>query len=93
MPTDETGFYVIDRVEEGQAMLLSDSGEEHDVSLTELPSGTWESAVLRVEHDGNGSPMWNSARIDEAETARRKREAMDILKHLRRRDPGGDVSL
>ncbi len=92
MPANETCFYVVDRIEGRTAVLMLDTGEEHDVPLRKLPVGTQEGTVLRVDND-DGALNWSSARIDKAETARRKREATDVLHRLRRRDPGGDIKL
>ncbi len=90
MPTNETCFCVVDRIEGSTAVLLLDSGKTLGVPLTELPAGTREGAVLRIVYD-DGVMDWSTARIDKAETARRKQKAADILKSLRRRDPGGDI--
>lgn len=92
MATNETFFCVVDRIEGRTAVLMLDTAEEHDVPLRKLPEGTQEGTVLRVDND-DGALNWASARIDKAETARRKREATDVLYRLRRRDPGGDISL
>jgi hypothetical protein len=93
MTIGEGGFYAVDRVESGRAVLICDAGEEYVISLAELPGGTREGVVLQVTNDGNGKPIWSTARIDEVEAARRKREVEDILENLRRTDPGRDVQL
>jgi hypothetical protein len=38
-------------------------------------------------------PDWSQALIDDAERARRQREARRTLDNLKRSDPGGDVQL
>ncbi len=92
MPSNETCFCVVDRIEGRTAVLLLDTGEEHGVSLRKLPVGTREGTVLRVDND-DVALDWSTARIDEAESALRQREAAHILNRLRRRDPGGDITL
>lgn len=86
-------FYAVDRLEGEVAVLIADSGESTTVPVRELPTGIGERMVLRVPKDREGRPDWRSARIDEAETKRRKREAQEALKELRKRDPGGDIKL
>ena len=92
MPTEEE-FYAVDRIEDGLAVLIGDADEELLLRLTELPKGTREGTVLRVARDAAGKADWSSAQIDEAEARRRKQEAHELLRELRQRDPGGDVTL
>ena len=92
MPANETCFFVVDRIEGRTAVLMLDTAEEHGVPLRKLPVGTQEGTVLRVEKN-DGAMDWSTARIDEAEAARRRREAAEILNGLRRQDPGGDIAL
>jgi hypothetical protein len=86
-------FYTVDRIEEEQAILVGDAGDELNVALGELPKGLAEGTVLRVPLAAAGDLDWPSARIDADETERRLNEAERLLSDLRRRDPGGDVSL
>ena len=58
-------IYVIDRVEEGIAVLLCDSGEKMEVPLSGLPSGAHEGSCLR--------PCERGFALDEEEEAARKR--------------------
>lgn len=58
-------IYVIDRIEEGIAVLVSDSGEEIEVLLSGLPSGAHEGSCLR--------PCERGFALDEEEEAARKR--------------------
>lgn len=83
--------YAVDRLEAGRAVLVSDTSETIVVPLPELPAGIEEGMVLSVPH-GDGGLDWRAARVDEAETRRCRREAEDLLRELRARDPGGDVS-
>lgn len=58
-------IYVIDRIEEGIAVLVSDSGEKIEVLLSGLPSGAHEGSCLR--------PCERGFALDEEEEAARKR--------------------
>ena len=58
-------IYVIDRIEEGVAVLVSDSGEKMEVPLSGLPSGAHEGSCLR--------PCERGFALDEEEEAARKR--------------------
>ncbi len=91
MPTER--FYAVDSIGDKAATLVGDSGDTITVALQDLPAGIREGTVLRVPRDAQVGPDWRSAQIDAAETERRKREAEETLKELRRRDPGGDIKL
>ena len=43
----DDAIYVIDRIEEGIAVLVRDSGEKMEVPLSDLPSGAHEGSCLR----------------------------------------------
>ena len=91
MPTER--FYAVDSIGDEVATLVGDSGDTITVALQDLPAGIREGTVLRVPPDAQVGPDWRSAEIDAAETERRRREAEETLKELRRRDPGGDIEL
>lgn len=61
----DDAIYVIDRIEEGIAVLVSDSGEKMEVPLSCLPSGAHEGSCLR--------PCERGFALDEEEEAARKR--------------------
>ncbi len=86
-------FYAVDRIGDKAATLVCDSGDTITVALQDLPAGIREGTVLCVPRDAQVGPDWRSAQIDAAETERRRREAEETLKELRRRDPGGDIEL
>ena len=47
----DDAIYVIDRIEEGIAVLVGDSGEKAEIPLSGLPSGAHEGSCLRsCEH-------------------------------------------
>ena len=61
----DDAIYVIDRIEESIAVLVSDSGEKMEVPLSGLPSGAHEGSCLR--------PCERGFALDEEEEATRKR--------------------
>lgn len=86
--------YVIDRIESGTAVLVDDECKEHEVPTSRLPKGCRsEGAVLNVPEDSDGAPDWRKATRDRAAEKRLLAEAEERLERLRRRDPGGDVTL
>ena len=85
---------MVDRREAGVVVLVDDSGEIIEVAGGHLPAGCRaEGAVLRIPLDSASQPIWRNATRDKAEEKRRLELNADRLKRLRRRDPGGDVSL
>lgn len=74
-------------------MLIRDGDKRtEDVPIETLPAGTREGAVLRMPEKASG-PDWAAAALDEEARRARLREAEDVLRRLRQRDPGGDVEL
>lgn len=61
----DDAIYVIDRIEESIAVLVSDSGVKMEVPLSCLPSGAHEGSCLR--------PCERGFALDEEEEAARKR--------------------
>ncbi len=86
-------LYAVDRIENERAVLVGDAGDTHEIPLAQLPGELREGVVLRVPMGEGGDPDWPAARVDEAETGRRLKEAERLLRELRRRDPGGDIEL
>ena len=85
--------WVIDRVEGRVAVLVADDdGSRTEVPLAHLPAGVGEGAVLAVPQSDR-RPAWEGARVDEGLRQARLDEAERALDRLRRRDPGGDISL
>lgn len=88
-----TRIWVVDRVEGSVAVLIADDDQRRaDVPIERLPAGGGPGAVLRVPGP-DGEPRWEAATVDEGLRRARLREAEDALGRLRRRDPGGDISL
>ncbi|MCZ0935279.1 MAG: DUF3006 domain-containing protein [Gemmatimonadetes bacterium] len=86
-------LWVVDRVQGSIAVLIRDAdGRTADVPVGSLPGGSGEGAVLRVP-EAAGRPDWAAAALDEEARLARLREAEDVLRRLRRRDPGGDLKL
>lgn len=85
-------YYVVDRFEGKLAVLVGDDRSSHDVPKASLPKGCREDTVLRVPVV-SGNPDFGRAVIDVAERERRLARAKAALDQLKRRDPGGDVTL
>lgn len=91
MSTERT--YVVDRIE-GELVVLVDDETDEKVNLDswELPAVD-EGTVLAVELDNNGKPKWGAVTILAEETARRKKAGDSHIEDLKKRDPGGDITL
>ena len=86
-------LWVVDRVEGSVAVLVRDGDERtEDVLIEMLPAGSREGTVLCVPVV-DGRPDWAAAMIDEEARRARLREAEEVLERLKRRDPGGDITL
>jgi len=72
---------VVDRVESGRAVLLTERGAQLEVAESQLPRGAGEGDVLV---DG---------RVDEARRARQVREVEDRRARLSAQDDGKDILL
>ena len=70
----DDAIYVIDRIEEGIAVLVRDSGEKMEVPLSSLPSGAHEGSCLR--------PCERGFALDEGEETTRKRRIERKLNSL-----------
>ncbi len=90
--------WVVDRVEGSVAVLIRDGDERtgdertEEVPIATLAPGSRAGVVLRVP-EKDGRPDWAAAVPDEEARRARLSEAEDVLRRLRRRDPGGDVTL
>lgn len=90
----EVERWVVDRFEGPVAVLVSGGPETVEVARSLLPPDAEEGAVLRVVRDAaSGDVRWSDAVVDEEATAGRLTEAEELLKELKKRDPGGDVVL
>jgi len=92
MPTDSE-LWVLDRFEDGVAVLVGDEGGVIEVDAGRLPRKVAAGDVLRIRRDDRGVIRWGATEVDPEATAARREEAGDILDELRKRDPGGDVAL
>lgn len=61
----DDAIYVIDRIEEGIAVLVCDLGEKMEIPLSDLPAGAHEGSCLRSCEHGFA--------LDEGEEVTRKR--------------------
>jgi hypothetical protein len=82
---DEEALWVLDRIEDGtHAVLVSDRGEEREVSLSVLPEGVVEGTVLRASGEG-----W----VPDPEATRVRRMRAEQRRDSLRRGPSGPISL
>lgn len=89
----KTRIWVVDRIERPLAVLVADDdGRGAEVPLARLPAAVREGSVLRVPH-ADGEPQWDTVEVDEKLRRARLNEAEAALARLRRRDPGGDITL
>lgn len=86
-------LFSVDRLEGQRAVVVADNGGTHEVARSRLPRGSREGSVLRIPLGDDAVPLWDEARLDEAETKRRRSEGQGRLDELRKRDPGGDLAL
>lgn len=88
----ETATWVVDRLQGDRVVLVADTGHTTEITRSTLPLVPREGMVLAVPSGPDG-PDFTRARHDRAEDERRLAEARDRLDRLKRRDPGGDVTL
>lgn len=89
----KTRIWVVDRIERPLAILVADDdGRGAEVPLARLPAAVREGSVLRVPL-ADGEPQWDAAEVDDELRRARLNEAEAALARLRRRDPGGDITL
>ena len=93
--SDAERIYVIDRFEDPVAVLVSDVEHlaDENVPRSSLPAGASAGDVLRVPPSAAGTPDWFAAVIDPKLRRARMEEARERLDRLRKRDPGGDITL
>lgn len=90
----DTVLVAVDRSENAIVVLVDDVGASVEIPASRLPSScNREGAVLRVPIGPDSQPEWNRAQRDRAEEKRRLSVLSDRLDKLRKKDPGGDVSL
>ena len=96
--TPPEAIFVVDRIERDRIVLVPDDPSPADTDPQrvlrrhQLPPVA-EGDVLRVPSKPGDGPNWSSAIVDSALREERLRDAEAGLAHLRRRDPGGDITL
>ncbi len=96
--TPPEAIFVVDRIKGDRIVLVPDDPSPADTDPQrvlrrhQLPPVA-EGDVLRVPSKSDGRPNWSSAIVDSALREERLRDAEAGLARLRRRDPGGDISL
>ena len=92
--TAPTKRFVVDRREGRIIVVVGDDDVSYDVSSSHLPPDCRaEGAVFDAPVGNNGKPSWKQAKRNSEEEGKRITEANERLDRLRRRDPGGDISL
>lgn len=87
-------LYAVDRFEGDIAVLVDEAGATLEAHRSLLPDGAGPSSVIRVwSREESGGPDWPSAELVQEEAAARLKRARDTIEELKRRDPGGDLSL
>src|SRR5439155_4168547 len=67
---ERMAFYVVDRIEGAVAVVVADDGRTFDVPRRDLPKGSREGTVLRIDAAAEEPPDWAEAAIDEPERVR-----------------------
>jgi hypothetical protein len=93
MSPERRAFFAVDRFEHNYVVLIGDDGTPYDVTRSALPPALREGSVLSVRLADDGQPVWSDARPDLTEYQRRLDHARKQLGELKRRDPGGDITL
>ncbi|MDT8370222.1 MAG: DUF3006 domain-containing protein [Longimicrobiales bacterium] len=87
-------IWTLDRFEGDLGVLISDDGRVLEVARADLPDAIRPGSVVLI-HGGVDAEALPPGAIEmsEALTERRRAEAREILDELKRRDPGGDISI
>ena len=83
----------IDRVERAIAVAESDDGRRFEVPVARFKAAPREGRIYRVPVDERGELQWEKSVADDDEMQRRRKALGDRVDHLRKKDPGGDVTL
>jgi hypothetical protein len=89
----ETHQLIIDRYEGDLVVVAVDGRGVVDVPRWLLPAGARPDDVLAVIADGDAERVTVTIARDAAATARAREAARAAVERLKRRDPGGDVTL
>ncbi len=91
---DAPEVWVVDRVDGAVAVLVAQDTEiVVQVQAELLGADAVEGAVLLVPLGAIGEPVWAEAERDEEAEARLRADAEETIERLKKRDPGGNVSL
>ena len=72
--------------------MVGDDDRTFELPRRQLPKGSREGSVLRVPGDKT-APDWATAELDEEERRRRLKEGQEAMERLRKKDPGGDITI
>lgn len=93
MSSHSRTFVVVDRVENGRAVMEGDDGRIFRVAASRLKPAPREGMVYAVALGEAGAPRWTTAVEDRAEADRRLKDLGDRMARRRSRDGGGDIDL
>ncbi|MDG2281958.1 MAG: hypothetical protein P8L45_02505 [Longimicrobiales bacterium] len=97
MKNSEPEVWIVDTITDGVAVLV-EASDDDEPALIEMAADLLgdlaiEGAVLVVPLGSVGDPLWDQAERDAEAEKQLRAEAERILKKLKKRDPGGNVSL
>ena len=97
MKKSESEVWVVDTITDGVAVLV-EASDDDEPALIEMAADLLgdlavEGAVLVVPLGSVGDPLWDQAERDVEAEEKLSVEAERMLNELKKRDPGGDVSL
>jgi len=97
MKNSEPEVWIVDTITDGVAVLV-EASDDDEPALIEMAADLLgdlaiEGAVLIVPLGSVGDPLWDQAERDAEAEKQLRAEAERILKKLKKRDPGGNVSL
>ena len=97
MKNSEPEVWIVDTITDGVAVLV-EASDDDEPALIEMAADLLgdlavEGAVLVVPLGSVGDPLWDQAERDVEAEEKLSVEAERMLNELKKRDPGGDVSL
>ena len=97
MKKSEPEVWAVDTITDGVAVLV-EASDDDEPALIEMAADLLgdlavEGAVLVVPLGSVGDPLWDQAERDVEAEEKLSVEAERMLNELKKRDPGGDVSL
>lgn len=90
----EHDAFVVDRVEGSMAVLVGEGDVQVEVPRKDLPAKCrTEGAMLQVPRKPDGTSDWKRSLRDSDAEKRRMADNYSRIERLKKRDPGGDVTI